>query len=58
MALAENGRGIELSGGVAGLLGVKESTVWRWCREGHLPGLKVGERWRVRREALEGFLGK
>jgi excisionase family DNA binding protein len=42
--------------GVAQQLGVKESTVWRWCREGNLPCLKVGKHWRVRREALEGFL--
>src|SRR5215211_3454932 len=41
---------------VAGLLGVKESTVWRWCREGNLPALKVGKHWRVRQEALEEFL--
>ena len=54
----EKGRGIELLGAedVAALLGVKESTVWRWCREGTLPALKVGKHWRVRREALEGFL--
>lgn len=43
---------------VAGLVGVKESTVWRWCREGTLPCLKVGKHWRVRREALEDFLRK
>ena len=41
---------------VAGLLGVKETTVWRWCREGTLPCLKVGRRWRIRREVLEDFL--
>src|SRR5215212_8009093 len=41
---------------VAQLMGVKESTVWRWCREGNLPCLKVGKHWRVRREALEDFL--
>jgi excisionase family DNA binding protein len=41
---------------VAGLVGVKESTVWRWCREGNLPCLKVGKHWRVRRDALEDFL--
>src|SRR5918995_310602 len=41
---------------VARLLGVKETTVWRWCREGNLPCLKVGKHWRVRREALEDFL--
>src|SRR5215207_2685439 len=41
---------------VAALLGVKETTVWRWCREGTLPCLKVGKHWRLRREALESFL--
>ncbi len=41
---------------VAALMGVKETTVWRWCREGNLPCLKVGKYWRVRREALEDFL--
>ncbi len=41
---------------VAGLIGVGEDTVWRWCREGTLPCLKVGKHWRVRREALEDFL--
>jgi excisionase family DNA binding protein len=41
---------------VAGLLGVKESTVWRWCREGNLPCLKIGKHWRVRKETLEAFL--
>ena len=58
MGPKEKGGRIELLGAeeVAGLLGVKESTVWRWCREGTLPGLKVGKRWRVRREAMEDFL--
>jgi excisionase family DNA binding protein len=41
---------------VATLIGVKETTVWRWCREGNLPCLKVGKHWRIRREALEDFL--
>src|ERR687893_1440013 len=41
---------------VAELLGVKETTVWRWCREGTLPCLKVGKHWRIRREVLEDFL--
>ena len=41
---------------VAGLIGVKETTVWRWCREGTLPCLKVGRRWRIRREVFEDFL--
>ena len=41
---------------VAGMLGVKETTVYKWCKEGKLPCLKVGKRWRIRREALEDFL--
>jgi excisionase family DNA binding protein len=41
---------------VAGMIGVKETTVYRWCKEGNLPCLKVGKHWRVRREALEDFL--
>jgi len=41
---------------VAGMIGVKETTVYRWCKEGKLPCLKVGKYWRVRRGALEDFL--
>ncbi len=41
---------------VAQLMGVKETTVWRWCREGNLPCLKVGKHWRIRHETLEDFL--
>jgi len=41
---------------VAEYLGVGEVTVYRWCREGTLPCLKIARRWRVRREALEDFL--
>jgi excisionase family DNA binding protein len=41
---------------VSGYLGVGRVTVYRWCREGRLPCLKVGKSWRIRREALENFL--
>src|ERR671910_396399 len=41
---------------VAELIGVKETTIYRWCKEGKLPCLKVGKHWRIRREALEDFL--
>jgi excisionase family DNA binding protein len=41
---------------VAGYLGLAPATVWRWCREGRLPCMKIGKRWRVRREALEDFI--
>jgi len=38
------------------MIGVKETTVYKWCKEGKLPCLKVGKHWRIRREALEDFL--
>src|ERR687894_934810 len=41
---------------VAELVGVKETTVYKWCKEGRLPCLKVGKHWRIRREVLEDFL--
>jgi excisionase family DNA binding protein len=41
---------------VADYLGVGTVTVYRWCREGRLPCLKVGKSWRIRREALEDVL--
>ena len=41
---------------VAELIGIKETTVYRWCKEGKLPCLKVGKHWRIRRKALEDFL--
>src|SRR5829696_5184415 len=58
----ENGKGTsretELLGAtdIASMIGVKETTVYRWCKEGKLPCLKVGKHWRVRRETLENFL--
>src|ERR687890_2659281 len=67
-AKSENGEGMENGKGtaremellaaadVAGMIGVKETTVYKWCKEGKLPCLKVGKHWRVRREALENFL--
>jgi excisionase family DNA binding protein len=33
---------------VAGMIGVEESTVYRWCSEGKLPCLKIGNHWRIR----------
>src|ERR687890_1592901 len=41
---------------VAGMIGVKETTVYRWCSEGKLPCLKIGYYWRIRRGVLEDFL--
>ena len=41
---------------VAELVGVRETTVYKWCKQGKLPCLKVGKHWRIRREVLEDFL--
>jgi excisionase family DNA binding protein len=41
---------------VGRLIGVKETTVYKWCKQGKLPCLKVGRYWRIRREAWEDFL--
>ena len=41
---------------VVGYLDVGRVAIYRWCREGRLPCLKVGKSWRIRREALEDFL--
>ena len=41
---------------VASYLGMNPVTVYRWCREGRLPCLRIGRQWRIRRQALETFL--
>ena len=41
---------------VAEMIGVKETTVYRWCSEGKLPCLKIGNHWRIRWGVLEDFL--
>ena len=41
---------------VAEYLGVVPMTVYRWCREGRLPCMKLGRVWRIRRGGLEDFL--
>ena len=41
---------------VASYLGINTVTVYRWCRDGRLPCLRIGRYWRIRLEALEEFL--
>lgn len=41
---------------VAEYLGVNPVTVYRWCREGQLPCVRIGKFWRVRQQALDVFL--
>ena len=41
---------------VASYLSMNPVTIYRWCREGRLPCLRIGRQWRIRRQALEEFL--
>jgi excisionase family DNA binding protein len=41
---------------VAQYLELEPVTIYRWCREGRLPCMKLGKVWRIRRGALEAFL--
>src|SRR5918992_5218324 len=41
---------------VAEYLGVEQTTVQRWCREGSMPAMKIGKEWRIRRDALDLYL--
>lgn len=41
---------------VAEYLKVPIQTIWRWCRQGTLPAVKIGKYWRVPREKLDAFI--
>ncbi|GCE06120.1 helix-turn-helix domain-containing protein [Dictyobacter aurantiacus] len=41
---------------VAALLKVHQRTIVRWAEQGKLPGFKLGDLWRFRREAIEDFI--
>lgn len=38
------------------MLGISPATYYRWLREGRLPGVQVGRRWRFRRSDVEALL--
>ena len=40
----------------AAYLKVPVETVWRWCRRGTLPAVKIGKYWRVDKEELDRFI--
>src|SRR5829696_6990488 len=54
--LPQQGKDLLAAEDVATYLGVGQVTVWRWCRDGSLPCIKIGREWRIRREALERFV--
>ena len=33
---------------LAEFFGVKEKTIWEWCKKGKLPAFKIGKEWKVR----------
>jgi len=37
-------------------LKVPVETVWRWCRQGTLPAVKIGKYWRVHKGELDAFI--
>ena len=37
-------------------LKVPVETIWRWCREGTLPAIKIGKYWRVPADQLTMFI--
>ena len=41
---------------VAEYLKVPIPTIWRWCRKGTLPALKIGKYWRIPRTRLDEYL--
>jgi excisionase family DNA binding protein len=41
---------------VASYLRVSETTVWRWCTSGRLPGFRIGRGWRIRKNDLNQYI--
>ena len=41
---------------VADYLKVPLRTVWRWCRNGTLPAVKIGHYWRIRADKLSSVI--
>ncbi len=43
-------------GEVARYLQVRRPTIYRWIREGRIPALRVGTRWRFRKEDIDWWV--
>jgi excisionase family DNA binding protein len=43
---------------VADMLKVHRRTLIRWAEQGKIPGFKIGDLWRFRREAIEEYIRK
>ena len=40
----------------AAYLRISRVTAWRWCQKGTIPAVRVGGRWRIRRDDLLSLL--
>lgn len=43
---------------VSKMLGVKESTIKKWLRNGDLPGIKTGKAWRIKKSDAQELINK
>ncbi len=41
---------------VAEYLKVPVETIWRWCRNGDIPAIKIGKYWRIPEAELSDFI--
>jgi len=41
---------------VADYLKVPIQTIWRWCRRGTIPAVKIGKYWRIPGDELDAFI--
>ncbi len=41
---------------VAEYLKVPVETIWRWCRNGDIPAIKIGKYWRIPEDELRAFI--
>lgn len=43
---------------VAEHLQIQLQSIYKWLRNGYLPGIKIGRRWRIREKDLKEFFEK
>jgi len=43
---------------LARFLGVTKATIREWCKQGKLPGFKIGKEWKVRTTDLQKLIGQ
>mgnify|MGYP000409698766 CR=1 FL=1 len=43
---------------MAKYIGVSNTTVYRYIKQGKIPAIKIGKLWKFRKETIEGWLKK